>query len=97
MESHCGKGMVFAVNPGSEGSNNSFSNFLAIALEIGANLAANATNTTNVTTTVSGSGSKPSSTGIGGSGKSGHSGAISVNGANAMLMTGLGMAVGLMV
>lgn len=86
--------MVFAVNPGPEGSNNSFSNFLAIALEIGAKLAANATNTTNATTTASGSSSKPSSTGIGGSGQSG---AISTNGANAMLMTGLGVVIGLIV
>ncbi|KAK0486637.1 Cupredoxin [Armillaria luteobubalina] len=29
---HCGKGMVFAVNPGAEGSSNSFSTFKALAI-----------------------------------------------------------------
>lgn len=81
--------MVFAINPGAEGSNNSFSVFLNNALEVGKQLQANAT---NATTTASGSGSKPSSTGLGGSS---NNGAISMNGANAMLMTGLGMVVGL--
>jgi len=87
--------MVFAVNPGVDGSNNSFANFQATALAIGAQLTANATNATNATT-ASGSGSNPSSTGLGGSGKNG---AISMNidGANAMLMAGLGMVVSLMV
>jgi hypothetical protein len=87
--------MVFAVNPGVDGSNNSFANFQATALAIGAQLAANATNTTNATT-ASGSGSNPSSTGLGGSSKNG---AISMNidGVNAMLMAGLGMVVSLMV
>jgi hypothetical protein len=85
--------MVFAVNPGVDGSNNSFANFQAAALAIGAQLAANATNTT----TASGSGSTPKSTG--GIGGSSSNGAISmnINGANAMLMAGLGMVVSLMV
>jgi hypothetical protein len=91
--------MVFAVNPGADGANNSFANFQATALAIGAQLAANATNTTN-TTTASGSGSssKPSSTG--GLGGSSSNGAISMNsiyGTNAMLiMTGLGMVFSLL-
>ncbi|KAH9984888.1 hypothetical protein BJV77DRAFT_952280, partial [Russula vinacea] len=38
--SHCGKGMVFAVNPGAYGSFNSFENFKAEALAIGDLLAA---------------------------------------------------------
>jgi hypothetical protein len=79
--------MVFAINPGAEGSNNSFSLYQANALAVGAQLA-NATNATTAT-----SSSNPSSTGIGGS-KSG--GAISLN-INAMLMTGLGMVVSLVV
>ncbi|KAI0250457.1 hypothetical protein BJV78DRAFT_561372 [Lactifluus subvellereus] len=40
--SHCGKGMVFAVNPGAEGTNNSFSAFLAAAKAVGASLASSA-------------------------------------------------------
>ncbi|KAI0257577.1 Cupredoxin, partial [Lactifluus subvellereus] len=40
--SHCGKGMVFAVNPGAEGTANSFSNFLAAAKAIGASLSSSA-------------------------------------------------------
>ena len=88
--------MVFAVNPGVDGSNNSFANFQAAALAIGAQLAANATNATN-TTTASSYGSTPKSTsGVGGTSSNG---AISMNidGANAMLMAGLGMVVSLMV
>jgi hypothetical protein len=83
--------MVFAVNPGPDGSNNSFADFQATALAIGAQLAANATNTTTA------SGSKPTSTG--GIGGASSNGAISMNidGANAVLMAGLGMVVGLMV
>lgn len=38
--SHCGKGMVFAVNCGADGSPNSFTNFKASALAEGAKLAA---------------------------------------------------------
>jgi hypothetical protein len=88
--------MVFAVNPGADGSNNSFADFQTAALAIGAQLAANATNTTN-TTTASGSGSKPSSTGgIGGSSSNGVV-SLNIDGANAMLMAGLGMVVSLMV
>ncbi|KAH9979701.1 hypothetical protein BJV74DRAFT_121937 [Russula compacta] len=46
--SYCGKGMVFAINPGTPGSNNSFTDFQATALAIGAQLAANATNSGNI-------------------------------------------------
>jgi len=41
--SHCGQGMVFAVNPGPEGSNNSFTDFKAKALAVGKELASNGT------------------------------------------------------
>ncbi|KAL5495467.1 hypothetical protein ACEPAI_930 [Sanghuangporus weigelae] len=44
--SHCGKGMVFAVNCGTDGSPNSFTNFKNSALAIGAQLAGNATTST---------------------------------------------------
>jgi len=37
--SHCGQGMVFAVNPGPDGSHNSFAAFKAKALAIGKQLA----------------------------------------------------------
>ena len=37
--SHCGKGMVFAVNPGPDGSADSFELFLEKALDIGKKLA----------------------------------------------------------
>ncbi|KAI0274617.1 hypothetical protein BC834DRAFT_1430 [Gloeopeniophorella convolvens] len=37
--SHCGKGMVFAVNPGADGTANSFANFQAAAIAEGAALA----------------------------------------------------------
>lgn len=88
--------MVFAVNPGAPGSNNSFANFQATALAIGNQLATNATSTTNTTTTSS-SGSKPTTSGIGGA----SNGAISMNsidGSNAMLIvTGLGLVFSLMV
>jgi plastocyanin len=40
--SHCGKGMVFAVNCGLDGSPNSFTNFQKAALAIGASLSATA-------------------------------------------------------
>lgn len=40
--SHCGKGMVFAVNCGADGTANSFTNFKDSALAVGAQLAANA-------------------------------------------------------
>jgi len=38
--SHCGAGMVFAVNCGADGSPNSFTNFKAAALQVGASLSA---------------------------------------------------------
>jgi len=40
--SHCGAGMVFAVNCGADGSPNSFTNFKNAALQIGANLSSSA-------------------------------------------------------
>jgi len=40
--SHCGAGMVFAINCGADGSPNSFTNFKASALAIGASLSASA-------------------------------------------------------
>jgi hypothetical protein len=87
--------MVFAVNPGANGSNNSFANFQATALAIGTQLAANSTNTT--TPSGSGSGSTPQSTGgIGGSSSNGAIISVNIDGANAMLMAGLGMVVSLM-
>lgn len=44
--SHCGQGMVFAINPGPDGSNDSFATFQAAALAVGAQLASPATNAT---------------------------------------------------
>ncbi|RDB29555.1 hypothetical protein Hypma_015394 [Hypsizygus marmoreus] len=44
--SHCGQGMVFAVNCGFDDAPNSFSNFKKSALAVGASLAAAATETT---------------------------------------------------
>jgi plastocyanin len=43
--SHCGAGMVFAVNCGPDGSNNSFTDFKNAALQIGASLSAAASST----------------------------------------------------
>jgi hypothetical protein len=84
--------MVFAINPGAEGSNNSFSEFQASALAVGAQLA----NATNATSTATSSGSNPSSTGVGGS-KTGGAISMNIDGTKAMLMAGLGMVVSLMV
>ncbi|KAG7450379.1 uncharacterized protein BT62DRAFT_978558 [Guyanagaster necrorhizus] len=44
--SHCGLGMVFAVNCGADGSPNSFSNFKSAALAVGASLSAAAATST---------------------------------------------------
>jgi len=44
--SHCGQGMVFAVNCGQDGSTNSFTNFKNAALAIGASLSAAAASST---------------------------------------------------
>jgi hypothetical protein len=41
--SHCGQGMVFAVNCGRDGATNSFANFKAAALAVGSSLKASAT------------------------------------------------------
>jgi len=42
--SHCGQGMVFAVNAGPDGSNESFAAFKAAALNVGAQFASSAMN-----------------------------------------------------
>jgi len=44
--SHCGQGMVFAVNCGADGSPNSFTNFKSAALAVGASLSAAAASAT---------------------------------------------------
>ena len=78
--------MVFAVNPGPDGSSNSFAAFLAEALKIGAELAADVTTTTSWSAKPTGgwgSSSTPN--------KARANGAISLNVDGAMLMTGLGM------
>jgi hypothetical protein len=77
--------MVFAVNPGADGSNNSFANFKAEALAIGAQLAANATTTTSAAS--SGPTKISGATANGG---------ISLDVNSATLMTVIGMVVGLM-
>src|ERR1700755_2869359 len=46
VASHCGQGMVFAINPGPDGSNDSFATFKAAALAVGTQLASPATNAT---------------------------------------------------
>ncbi|KAI9057117.1 hypothetical protein FKP32DRAFT_1615573 [Trametes sanguinea] len=46
--SHCGKGMVFAVNCGADGSPNSFENFQKAALAIGAELQAAAASSSSI-------------------------------------------------
>ncbi|KAI0060792.1 hypothetical protein BV25DRAFT_1827335 [Artomyces pyxidatus] len=51
--SHCGKGMVFAVNPGAPGANNSFANFQAEALAVGAALSSSAAASSTVASTAS--------------------------------------------
>ena len=85
--------MVFAVNPGADGSNNSFANFKAEALAIGAQLAANATTSTSAA--ASGTGTGSSSTATKDSGATTNGGiSLDVNGAT--LMTVFGMVVGLM-
>lgn len=92
--SHCGQGMVFAVNPGSDGSNESFAAFKAAALAVGAQLASPAANATtpqpsNSTGSLSGGLSTSTST-------SKSNGAISLNIDAAMLMAAFGTVVTLM-
>jgi len=48
--SHCGQGMVFAVNCGQDGAPNSFTNFQAAALAVGASLSAAASASTTAST-----------------------------------------------
>ena len=79
--------MVFAVNPGPDGSSNSFAAFLEEALEIGAELAGHATTTT--------SSAKPSGSVYGGDSSRSVNGAISLDLGGAMMMTGLGVVAGL--
>ena len=75
--------MVFAVNPGPDYSSNSFAAFLAEALEIGAELAAEGTTTA--------SSAKPTGPPYGADKARSVNGAISLDLGGAMLMTGLGM------
>jgi hypothetical protein len=93
--------MVFAVNPGLDGSNNSFAAFKAAALAIGTQLADNSTNATTTTkssTTPTGSVSVSGSTSTSTSGSGSKSnGAIALNVDGAMLMAGFGVVVSLMV
>ncbi|KAI0304907.1 hypothetical protein BC826DRAFT_22709 [Russula brevipes] len=85
-KTHCGKGMVFAVNSGANGTNTSFSVFQQNALAVGAAL--NSTNGTNST----GTSSAPASTGTSAS----HNGATSFNVGAVMLMAAVGASFGLM-
>lgn len=48
--SHCGQGMVFAVNCGQDGAPNSFANFKAAALAVGSSLSAAAAASTSTST-----------------------------------------------
>jgi len=48
--SHCGQGMVFAVNCGQDGAANSFANFQAAALAVGSSLSAAAASSTAAST-----------------------------------------------
>jgi plastocyanin len=57
--SHCGQGMVFAVNCGQDGAPNSFTNFKAAALAVGANLSAAAASATSTTSAAYGSATIP--------------------------------------
>lgn len=80
--------MVFAINPGPDGSNNSFAVFQAAALAIGAQINATASQPSNSTGSVSGGAPTSTST-------SKLNGAISLNIDAAMLMAGFGTVVGL--
>ncbi|KAH9992967.1 Cupredoxin [Russula compacta] len=101
--SHCGKGMVFAINPGAPGSNNSFAEFQTAALAIGAQLAANSTNSTSSTTPDSSKGNKTTTTGTaatpsGSSSSKANEGiSLSVNGAVFMFMASVGLMFGFLV
>jgi hypothetical protein len=85
--------MVFAVNPGADGSSNSFANFKAEALAIGAQLAANATTSTSTAATGTGYRSSLAPTKVS---RATENGAISLNVDGATLMAVFGMVVGLM-
>ena len=63
--SHCGQGMVFAVNCGADGTANSFTNFKNAALAVGQSLASNGTASGTATSSGSSSSSSSSSTGTG--------------------------------
>jgi len=62
-ESHCGQGMVFAVNCGADGSTNSFTNFKAAALAVGAELQAAASSASAAGATSSAAYGAPAATG----------------------------------
>jgi hypothetical protein len=87
-DSHCGQGMVFAINPGPDGSNNSFAVFQAAARSVGAQINATASRPSNSTGSVSGG--PPTSTST-----SKPNGAISLNIDAAMLMAAFGTVVSL--
>ncbi|KAH9064239.1 hypothetical protein EDB87DRAFT_1392520 [Lactarius vividus] len=59
--SHCGKGMVFAVNPGANGTSNSFAAFQAAARAVGAALSSSAGTPTVGTSTATPLATPPSS------------------------------------
>jgi DNA primase len=87
--SHCGQGMVFAINPGPDG-NESFATFKAAAQAVGAKLASSAANAPSKST-----GSV--SNGLSTSTPTSHpNGAISLNIGAAMLMAAFGTVVSLM-
>jgi plastocyanin len=54
--SHCGQGMVFAINCGPDGAQNSFTNFKQAALDIGASISASAAAAASATPTSGGYG-----------------------------------------
>ncbi|KAI9508803.1 hypothetical protein F5148DRAFT_1192765 [Russula earlei] len=92
--SHCGQGMVFAINPGPDGSNNSYAVFQANALAVGAQLGVNITNTTTTTpyansTTSSNSSSTPGASPISSTSKG--NGAISSTVHGAVYVVAVGM------
>jgi len=77
--SHCGQGMVFAINCGADGSANSFTNFKNAALAIGAQLQAEASSSASVPTATSTDASSPSSTGTATSAGATHSVIVGFN------------------
>lgn len=83
--------MVFAVNPGPDGSNESFAVYKAAAMAVGAQLASSAADATISRPSKTGSGGLPTSTST-----SNSNGAISHSTDAAMLMAAFGTVVSLM-